>query len=63
MLRLVVKVRSSRYRRQVHSRPERALPDGAQSLNLDEFAKLMKGLTAPIRPVAICARLASANAR
>jgi hypothetical protein len=30
----------------------RALSDGAQSLNLDELAKLMKGLSAPIRSVA-----------
>jgi len=28
------------------------LSDGAQSLNLDEFARLMTGLSAPIRPVA-----------
>jgi hypothetical protein len=31
----------------------RALSDGAQSLNLDELAKLIKGLSAPIRSVAI----------
>jgi 3-deoxy-7-phosphoheptulonate synthase len=37
---------------EVHPCPERALSDGAQSLNLDEFAALMKGLSAPIRPVA-----------
>ena len=37
---------------EVHPCPERALSDGAQSLNLDEFANLMKGLSAPIRPVA-----------
>jgi 3-deoxy-7-phosphoheptulonate synthase len=36
---------------EVHPCPERALSDGAQSLNLDEFALLMKGLTAPLRPV------------
>jgi len=34
---------------EVHPCPERALSDGAQSLNLDEFATLMKGLHAPIR--------------
>ena len=34
---------------EVHPCPERAMSDGAQSLNLDEFAKLMKGLSAPIR--------------
>lgn len=38
-------------------------PGGARELNLDEFAKLMKGLTAPIRPVATCASMASANGR
>jgi 3-deoxy-7-phosphoheptulonate synthase len=36
---------------EVHPCPERALSDGAQSLTLDEFARLMKGLTAPLRPV------------
>jgi 3-deoxy-7-phosphoheptulonate synthase len=37
---------------EVHPCPERAMSDGAQSLNLDEFAKLMKGLSAPIKGVA-----------
>ena len=37
---------------EVHPCPERALSDGAQSLTLDEFARLMKGLSAPIRSVA-----------
>jgi 3-deoxy-7-phosphoheptulonate synthase len=36
---------------EVHPCPERAWSDGAQSLNLDEFARLMKGLVAPLRPV------------
>ena len=36
---------------EVHPCPERALSDGAQSLTLEEFARLMKGLTAPLRPV------------
>jgi 3-deoxy-7-phosphoheptulonate synthase len=36
---------------EVHPCPERALSDGAQSLNLDEFATLMHGLHAPIRPL------------
>jgi 3-deoxy-7-phosphoheptulonate synthase len=40
---------------EVHPCPERALSDGAQSLNLDEFAKLMHNLTLPIRPVAAMA--------
>jgi hypothetical protein len=38
---------------EVHPCPERALSDGAQSLTLDEFARLMEGLSAPIRPVAM----------
>jgi len=42
----------------VHPCPERALSDGAQSLNLEEFAKLMKGLAAPIRPVATAREVA-----
>lgn len=37
---------------EVHPCPERALSDGAQSLNLEEFAKVMEGLSAPLRPVA-----------
>jgi 3-deoxy-7-phosphoheptulonate synthase len=37
---------------EVHPCPERAWSDGAQSLNLEEFARLMQGLTAPLRPVA-----------
>jgi 3-deoxy-7-phosphoheptulonate synthase len=37
---------------EVHPCPERALSDGAQSLNLEEFARLMQGLAAPIRAVA-----------
>jgi len=46
---------------EVHPCPERALSDGAQSLTLDEFARLMKGLSAPIRPVATAASLATAK--
>jgi 3-deoxy-7-phosphoheptulonate synthase len=37
---------------EVHPCPERALSDGAQSLNLEEFAKVMEGLSAPLRRVA-----------
>jgi 3-deoxy-7-phosphoheptulonate synthase len=37
---------------EVHPCPERALSDGAQSLNLKEFAKVMEGLSEPLRPVA-----------
>ena len=38
---------------EVHPCPERALSDGAQSLNLDEFSRLMQGLSAPIRAVSV----------
>jgi 3-deoxy-7-phosphoheptulonate synthase len=37
---------------EVHPCPERALSDGAQSLNLKEFAKVMESLSAPLRSVA-----------
>ncbi len=37
---------------EVHPCPERALSDGAQSLNLEEFAKVMASLSAPLRSVA-----------
>ena len=37
---------------EVHPCPERAMSDGAQSLNLDEFATMMRGLRAPMRPLA-----------
>jgi 3-deoxy-7-phosphoheptulonate synthase len=37
---------------EVHPCPERALSDGAQSLNLEEFLKVMTGLSAPMRRVA-----------
>ena len=37
---------------EVHPCPERAMSDGAQSLSLNEFARLMNGLAAPLRPVA-----------
>jgi 3-deoxy-7-phosphoheptulonate synthase len=46
---------------EVHPCPERALSDGAQSLNLDEFARLMKGLSAPIRAVAAPAAAATSG--
>lgn len=35
---------------EVHPHPERALSDGSQSLNLQEFVQLMDGLVAPLRP-------------
>ncbi|HWX56222.1 MAG TPA: 3-deoxy-7-phosphoheptulonate synthase [Verrucomicrobiae bacterium] len=37
---------------EVHPCPERALSDGAQSLNLEEFATMIRGLSAPLRPLA-----------
>lgn len=40
---------------EVHPCPERALSDGAQSLNLEEFSTMMGKLTAPIKPVATMA--------
>jgi 3-deoxy-7-phosphoheptulonate synthase len=40
---------------EVHPCPERALSDGAQSLDLNEFAKMMRSLTAPLRPLAVLA--------
>ena len=45
---------------EVHPCPERALSDGAQSLTLEEFARLMKGLSAPIRSVATAREAARA---
>ena len=40
---------------EVHPCPERAMSDGAQSLNLEEFAKVMASLSAPLRLVATAA--------
>jgi 3-deoxy-7-phosphoheptulonate synthase len=37
---------------EVHPCPERALSDGAQSLNLDEFSQMMHKLTLPLRTFA-----------
>ncbi|HEY6293626.1 MAG TPA: 3-deoxy-7-phosphoheptulonate synthase [Terriglobia bacterium] len=45
---------------EVHPCPERAMSDGAQSLNLDEFGRLMTGLRAPLRAVAVSSHLATA---
>ena len=42
---------------EVHPCPERALSDGAQSLDLNEFAKMMRSLTAPLRPLAALAEV------
>jgi 3-deoxy-7-phosphoheptulonate synthase len=36
---------------EVHPYPEHALSDGIQSLDLQEFAHVMSGLTAPIKPI------------
>jgi 3-deoxy-7-phosphoheptulonate synthase len=38
---------------EVHPHPENALSDGAQSLNIAEFAKLMGGLAEPVRRVQV----------
>jgi len=37
---------------EVHPCPERALSDGPQSLSLDGFAALVRGLSEPLRPIA-----------
>jgi 3-deoxy-7-phosphoheptulonate synthase len=37
---------------EVHPRPERALSDGPQSLDLEGFARMMRGLSAPLPAVA-----------
>jgi len=37
---------------EVHPCPERALSDGPQSLNFDEFREIMGGLTQPLRSIA-----------
>ncbi len=37
---------------EVHPCPERALSDGPQSLDLPQFEKVMRGLCAPLRPLA-----------
>src|SRR5262252_2785782 len=37
---------------EVHPRPERALSDGPQSLDLTQFEKVMQGLSDPLRPIA-----------
>jgi len=36
---------------EVHPCPERALSDGPQSLDLPQFERVMRGLSAPLRPV------------
>ena len=38
---------------EVHPCPERALSDGPQSLDLAQFEKVMRGLHAPLRPLAV----------
>ncbi|MGH7463337.1 MAG: 3-deoxy-7-phosphoheptulonate synthase, partial [Longimicrobiales bacterium] len=37
---------------EVHPCPERALSDGPQSLDLEGFAAMMRGLSAPLRSAA-----------
>jgi 3-deoxy-7-phosphoheptulonate synthase len=36
---------------EVHPCPERALSDGPQSLDIPQFERVMRGLSAPLRPV------------
>jgi 3-deoxy-7-phosphoheptulonate synthase len=38
---------------EVHPCPERALSDGPQSLDIPQFERVMRGLSAPLRPVLI----------
>jgi 3-deoxy-7-phosphoheptulonate synthase len=38
---------------EVHPCPERALSDGPQSLDLPQFERVMRGLSAPLRPVLV----------
>jgi 3-deoxy-7-phosphoheptulonate synthase len=38
---------------EVHPCPERALSDGVQSLDFAQFEKVMHGLTAPLREIAV----------
>ncbi|MGA3090764.1 MAG: 3-deoxy-7-phosphoheptulonate synthase [Terriglobales bacterium] len=38
---------------EVHPCPERALSDGPQSLDLAQFERVMRGLSAPLRPVLV----------
>jgi 3-deoxy-7-phosphoheptulonate synthase len=38
---------------EVHPCPERALSDGVQSLDFAQFEKVMRGLTAPLREIAV----------
>ncbi len=38
---------------EVHPCPERALSDGPQSLDLPQFERVMRGLTAPLRPLLV----------
>jgi 3-deoxy-7-phosphoheptulonate synthase len=41
---------------EVHRCPERALSDGAQSLDIPQFERVMRGLSAPLRPVLVASR-------
>jgi 3-deoxy-7-phosphoheptulonate synthase len=45
---------------EVHPCPERALSDGAQSLDFNGFEKVMTAIAQPLRPVAVVADLARA---
>lgn len=39
---------------EVHPEPEKALSDGAQSLTFDDFGRMMRDLTAPVKAIKIC---------
>jgi len=41
---------------EVHPCPERALSDGPQSLDIPQFERMMRGLSAPLRPVLVSAQ-------
>jgi len=43
----------------VHPCPERALSDGPQSLDLEQFERVMRGLTAPLRSLLATPRTAA----
>ncbi len=47
---------------EVHRCPERALSDGAQSLDIPQFERVMQTLSAPLRPVMLASRLQQASA-
>ena len=48
---------------EVHPCPERALSDGPQSLDLPQFERVMRGLSAPLRPVLVLDQSAAPEGR